>query len=148
MAIKKSKTYLDTNINGLVQIVEHNLGGIPDLFLTEIDAGKYKYVSLYDSRIAEIKALDNNNTQITFSSLFQGYLELLLVEVDEPTDHQRLISLEERYLSLLTLIESKTSQSQWVQMNNLHQAQLGSMQTQIDELKVQVELLSTDVEAL
>ena len=148
MAITKSRTYLDTTVSGLIIVVEHNLGGTPDLFLTELDAGKEKYVSLYDPRISEIKALDANNTQLTFSSAFAGYLELLLVEVDDPSDGERLNSLEDRYLKMIALIESKASLDQVAQLNTLTQGQITSLQTQIDDLSSQVSLLRSDVDAL
>jgi len=148
MAVTKSRTYLDTGVSGLVIVVEHNLGGTPDLFLTELDAGKEKYVSLYDPRISEIKALDANNTQLTFASAFAGFLELLLVEVDDPSVQERLTSLEDRYLKMISLIESKMSIDQWGQLNTLTEGQITSLQTQIDALSSQVSLLRSDVDAL
>lgn len=148
MAITKSRTFLDTTASGLVIIIEHNLGGTPDLFFTEWTGSQETYVSLFDPRIAEVKTLDSDRIQVTFASAFSGYLELLLVEVDNPSDHARLLALEEKYLKQIALIEDKVSKDQWIQMNTLLSSQITSLQAQIVDLQSQINLLSSDVEAL
>lgn len=148
MAATIARTYVDTNTSGLVIVVEHNLDGTPDLFLTELDAGKEKYVSLYDPRISEIKTLDSDNLQLTFASSFAGYVNLTLVQPDIPSVQERLGDLEDRYLKMIALIEDKVSKDQWIQMNTLFEAQISSLQTQIDTLNSQVSLLRSDVDAL
>lgn len=148
MAVTKSRTYLNTSISGLVIIIEHNLSGTPDLFFTEIDGANEKYVSLMDARIAEVKTLDSDNIQVTFASAFEGFLELLLVEVDNPSDHERLLGLEERYVNQVALLEDKVSKDQWIQMNTLLSSQIEDLQGQINDLQSQVNTLSADVAAL
>ncbi len=149
MAVKKAIKYLDTIASGLIIIFEHNLNGTPYTpTLYELDAGKKVYVSIFDPRISEIKTLDDNNIQFTFASTFQGYAELFLSTAEEPTDHDRIIALEEKYLEQFDLIEAKVSKDQWIQMNTLFESQVSSLQDQIDALQSQVNLLSSDVEAL
>lgn len=148
MAITKSRTYLDTSASGLIFVVEHNLGGVPDLFFTELVAGQQVYVSLMDARIAEVKSLDEDNIQVTFAASFAGYLELLLVEVDDPSDHERLLGLEERYVNQVALLEDKVSKSQWIQMNNLFSAQIEGLQGQVADLQSQINILEADVSTL
>lgn len=148
MAIKKERVYIDTSVTGLVSLVQHNLGGVPDLFITDYDTGVQKYVSLMDARIAEIKVIDKDTTQLSFASLFTGYVEFLFVEVDKPNDHDRLIELESKYFEQLNLIEDKVSKSQWIQMNTLFSSQIETLQNQIIDLQSQINLLKADVEAL
>ena len=148
MAIYKSRTYLNTAVTGLVNVIEHNLGGTPDVFITEWNGTHEVYVSLMDARIAEIKVLDKDTVQITFASAFQGYLELLMVEVDNPSDHQRLLNLESKYTKQINLIEDKVSKTQWIQMNTLLSNQIQSLQEQIADLQSQINTLRTDVDAL
>jgi hypothetical protein len=148
MAIYKSRTYLNTSITGLVNIVEHNLGGVPDLFFTEWDGSNEVYVSLMDARIAEVKVLDKDTVQATFAAPFQGYLELLFVEVDNPSDHQRLLNLESKYSKVINLIEDKVSKDQWIQMNTLFSNQITSLQEQVNDLQSQINTLQTDFDSL
>lgn len=148
MAVTKDKTFVNTAVSGLVIPVEHNLGGTPNLMITELVAGNEVYVSLLDARIAEVKTLDTNIIQVTFASAFEGFIDLHLVTADNPSLHQRVLDLEDRYLSLIPLIESKVSVDQWTQLNNLTQAQIASLQTQINDLSSQLNLLESDVEAL
>jgi len=148
MAVTKSRTYVDTSTSGLIIVVEHNLDGTPDLFLTELDSGKEKYVSLYDPRISEIKTLDSDNIQLTFAAPFAGYLELMLVEVDDPSVNERLLALEERYLSMIATIEGRASKDQWIQMNTLIEGQISSLQSQIDNLASELALVRADLNAL
>ena len=148
MAVKPSQTYVDTSVSGLVIIVEHNLGGTPDIFITELDAGRHKYVSLYDPRISEIKTLDENSVQLTFASTFAGYIHLNVIEADIPSVQERIAKLEDRYLKLLALIEDKVSSTQWDQINTLTQSQIKSISSQASTLRTDLELLKTDVAAL
>lgn len=148
MAIKKAEAFLDTNIAGLVIIVEHNLDNIPDIFLTELVLGQQLYVSLMDARIAEIKVLDSDRIQITFASAFIGFIEMLSVDVDNPSDHDRIIRLEQDSVNKLELIESKTSKDQWIQMNTLLSSQITTLQDQVVDLQSQINLLRADLDAL
>lgn len=148
MAILNTEAYVDTDITGLVNIVEHNLEGTPDIFITEWDGFSEIYTSLMDARIAEVKTLDSNRVQITFSATFQGYLYFLLAKVDNPSDHQRIIDLEKRYSNVVNLIEDKVSKDQWIQMNTLFSNQITYLQNQIKDLEVQIAALKTDVDAL
>jgi hypothetical protein len=148
MAISKTKVFLDTDVSGLVIPVVHNLGGTPVPVFTELDSGNEVYVPLMDARISEIKTLDVNTVQCTFASTFAGYLELLLVVVDNPSDHQRLLDLEDKYVNQLALTEDKVSKSQWTQMNTLLNAQIESLQTQAASLQSQINLLQSEVDAL
>lgn len=148
MAFKKSRTYLDTDASGLVIIVEHNSGGTPDVFLTEWDGSNEVYVSLMDARIAEIKVLDKDNVQFTFASTFKGYAELVYFESESPSQLDRIVSLEDKYLKQFELIEDKVSKSQWTQMNTLLSAQIEGLQGQVANLQSQINSLKSDVDAL
>ena len=71
-----------------------------------------------------------------------------LVEVDKPTDHERVLELEEKYISQLALIETKAGKDQWIQMNNLFSAQIEGLQDQIEDLQSQVNMLKSEVGSL
>ena len=148
MSIRITKTYIDTSISGLVKLIPHNLTGSPAIFFTDIIGGDEGYVPLMDARIAEAKALDPDNFQVTFSSAFAGFLYLQVVEVDTPTDHTRLLDLEDRYVKQVGLIESKVSHNQWTALNALKDAQIKTLQTQIDDLKARVSKNEADISLL
>jgi len=148
MSTRVTKTFIDTGISGLVNLVNHNLNGTPDIFITEVVAGNEVYVPLMDSRIAEVKNLDPNNFQITFASLFAGYIYFNVIVGDNPSDHNRLLAIEKSYTAQMLLIQSKVAHNQWVAINNLRDQQMKTLQTQIEDLKVRVAKNEVDISVL
>lgn len=148
MTAKRQKTYINTNIAGQVIQIEHNLDGTPDIFFTELIGNTEFYISLLDPRIAEIKTLDKNRVQVTFANNFVGYVTLDIVHSDFPSDHERILELEEKYINQFNLIEDKVSKDQWTQMNNLFEANIKALNERIDSLESYVQVIKTELDAL
>ena len=147
--IRKHMQYINTAISGLVIVIEHNLGGFPFIGVSErLVSGQRKYTSLFDSRFGEFKNLDDDRIQLTFASAYEGYIELFVVEVEDPTVQERLLGLEQRYLSLIKQLESRATVDQVLQIDTLTQTKIDSLQNQLDTQISQINLIKQDIEAL
>jgi hypothetical protein len=101
--VRKSSTYVDTNVSGLVIQIQHNLNGTSYPFVYELDTGAKVFVSLYDPRIAEAKQLDDDTFQITFASAFAGYIDLLVFDVSTPDAGDRVKEVEDKLNDVMAM---------------------------------------------
>ena len=148
MSAYKHVAFLDTNSMGLSIPIEHNLPATPSFFITEKVGGETVYVSLMDPRIAEIKVVDKNVVSIVFAAAFQGYMTLEAVVTDRPSDHDRLLVLEEKISNQLALIESKASLDKLTQIASLFSGQISNLQDQINDLQSQINSIKDDLSRL
>lgn len=148
MSSAKYVQYIDTNVSGLVVQVEHNLGGTPLIGLTDYTSGSEVFVSFYDPRIAEIKVLDDNTVQLTFSSAFEGYAIFHHIINDQYSLEDRVKVLEDKYIQLLQTMSNFATKAQWSQMNTLLSKQIELLNSKVDTLQNQVDLLSDAVDSL
>ena len=138
--------YVDTNVIGsLVVQIEHNLDGTVYPHLYTVDGSGHKVVlSLYDPIIAEIKHLDSNITQITFTGAFQGYVDLVFINVAMSSIEARLAHLEKKTVELQEVSEALVNGTQWRQMNTYIFSQMDKLKSDITDLTVQLELVRAD----
>src|SRR4030065_2194880 len=108
--INRVTTYIDTAVVGSVAQIQHNLGGMVYPFIYTINGFGHKVaVSLYDARLAEVKALDDNTYQITVASAFAGFLDLLFFDVKTPSQGKRITALEKDMVDVQALFSSHTN---------------------------------------
>ena len=103
---------------------------------------------MYDPRIAEVKAISNDILQVTFTATFKGYVELYYIQPENPNDHDRLLSVEERLIELAQKLDLYTTKRQWEQMTTYQQNQLDSVSTRLDDLQIQIGSLSQEISEL
>ena len=144
----RSQTYIDTNTDGLVVQIQHNLGQMVYPWLWELDSGAKVFVPLFDSRIAELKALDDNVFQVTFASAYEGYLDLIAYDLSTPSVESRLAKVEEDLLKLKNEIVLYTTQSKWKQMNTFQEGRIDAIKSDLDTLETLYQDLRADVDAL
>lgn len=148
MSIKKHSAFIDTNTLGSIIVIEHNLGGTPLVQLTDYTSGQEVLISLYDSRIGQIKVLNENNLQVTFAGAFRGYIYLYQVDIDNPSDHDRIVHLEERLVSLYGALNKMANRDQWSQMNTYFSQQIADVKTSIEDIRNRVTLIETEQQGL
>lgn len=146
--IKRKSTYIDTSLTGLVVLITHNLSGTAYPELYTLDAGHKVFISLYDPRIAEFKNLDDDNVQITFASPFAGYLDVIVYDLSTPSVQDRVVDLEKKYNDMSLNFTKFTPLSSWKQMNNYSESKHKDIQTEIDDIKVQMETIRQEIDAL
>lgn len=144
------KKYIDTDsLGSLVVQIEHNLNGDVYPFLYTIDGSGHKIVvPLYDPVIAEIKHLDENITQLTFTAAFQGYVDLVYIDTSFSSLSARLSDLEKKMVELTEIQKAMVNGAQWRQMNTYIFSQIDKVKSDINELTVAMELLKADVESV
>ena len=142
--------YIDTDaVGSLVVQIAHNLGGTVYPFIYTIDGSGHKVVvPLYDPVIAEIKHLDENITQITFTAAFQGYVDLVYINVSLSSVSARLQDLEEKIIELTEIQSAMVNSSQWKQMNTYIFSQIDKANSDLKDLTIAMELLKADVESI
>lgn len=147
--IRRVQTYIDTNTDGLVVQIEHNMNGMvyPEIYTVDLSGAKV-FVSLYDPRLAEVKALDANNFQITFASTFAGYLDLLYFDVSVPSESDRITILEKELVKTNDRQTKYTTLTQWKQMNTYNEKKFKDLETDIAELKTLYNQLAQQVATL
>lgn len=128
---------IDTEVSGLVIQVEHNLEDVvyPFLFQHE-EFGQLKLVSLYDPIIAEVKIIDKNIFQVSFTGEWKGFLHLVKLNVSGAEYLSRLEGLEKKSALLQDQINMLVNSAQWKQMNTY-------ILSEVDKLKKEIEKLVT-----
>ena len=150
MAFKPYKQYIDTDVSGLIIVIEHNLDGIPFLELQSYDniTGRHTYVSLLDARISEVKTLDSNNIQITFNATFKGYIDLFISLIEDPSISQRITDLDNQVMKNYNLILDRVTFDKWTQLDVLRAAQIQALENKTVDLQNQVNTLTNIVDRL
>lgn len=147
--INRSTTYIDTDELGLVVQIQHNFGGmVYPFFYTINSSGHRTAVSLFDSHIAEAKALDDNTYQVTLSSTFQVHLDLLYFDIKTPSQAKRITKLEQDVNDVRELLTHYTNALQWKQMNTYLQKQIDDHSKLLADQQTQITNLSKDVSEL
>lgn len=141
--------YIDTAVTGLVVQIQHNLGGMVYPFFYTLNSSGHKVaVSLFDSHIAEAKALDDDTYQVTFAATYQVNLDLVYLDIKTPSQAKRIKDLEEDVVDLRLLLNSYTNALQWKQMNTYLQKQIEDQGKLIADLQAQVDVVKRDVSEL
>lgn len=146
--VRKNSTYVDTNVSGLVVQISHNMNGTAYPSIYELDGGAKVFLSLFDPRIAEVKDLDDDTTQVTFASAFAGYIDLVVFDVSVPSAEDRVKSLEDKYNDLLAMFNKYVTKSTSTQMNNYFDSKIKDLEAKDEDLQTQINTLRTDVDAL
>lgn len=142
--------YIDTNVDGLVFDIEHNLKTMmPLVFLYEpVGLTDLRSISLYDSRIGFIESKGLNVSRLSFNSSFQGYVSLVDVKNTKPGIEDRMTKLESMLSIAIQQQKSFTTLSQWKEMNNFAEQELETVKTGIQVLQKQLDSLKEDIENL
>lgn len=147
--VNRNRTYIDTGVTGLVIQIPHNMGEFVYPWLWELNGSGHKvHVPLFDSRIAELKNLDNENFQVSFNSPFEGYVDLLSYNIPIVSQMDKLLKLEKELNEIKDLLPKYTTSSQWKQMNTYIESRLSSAESNIENLKTEFKSLSDDVAEL
>lgn len=147
--INRVSTYIDTSVTGSVVQIQHNLHGMVYPYFYTVDTSGYKTaVSLFDSRIAEAKTLDDDTFQVTFASSFEGFLDLLYFDIKTPSQGKRITALELETEAIRDLLTGYANLLQWKQMNTYLEKQIKDQGKLIADLQAQVNTLAKDVSEL
>lgn len=147
--INRVTTYIDTVATGLVVQIQHNLNGMVYPFFYTLNVSGHKTaVSLFDSRIAEAKALDDNIYQVTFAANAEIFLDLLYFDIKTPSQAKRITALEKETNEIRSVLTEYTNLLQWKQMNTYLQKQIDNQTKLIVDLQTQVTTLAKDVSEL
>ena len=147
---KKHEEYIDTASQGNIVLVEHNLESLlPMITIYEpINLSDLKVVSLYDSRIASIESRGPNVTRISFSSSFQGYIQLVDIQNVRTTIADRIAHLEQATDFIIQQQKQLVSGAQWRQMNNYQDSKFVEVGKKISDLESELSKVKNDVAAL
>jgi hypothetical protein len=147
--IRRTTTFIDTDELGLVVQIQHNQNDTvyPTVYETD-GSGHNLYLSLFDSRIAEVKALDPNVFQITFASSFAGFLDLLSFDVKSPSLTSRIIKLETVINDLPETLDKYANVVQWKQMNAYTDKQIKDLKKELTDIRSLYNSLAKEVSEL
>lgn len=135
-------TFINTEVSGRVIQIEHNLEDTVYPFLFEPnESGHLKALSLYSPVVAEVKLLDKNIFQISFTSDWVGYIHLIKLNVSGSQYLSRLESLESKAIELHNHLEKLVNGAQWRQMNTYMLSEIEKVKKDLQELVIAQELL-------
>lgn len=141
--------YIDTASDGLIFQIEHNLNGSPVPFLWEPTVlGDMKYVAPYDPRIASIETKGPNVLQISFSSPFEGKLQLVILKEPDFTLETKLTDIDRRLQDLTVNHRQLVAKDQWSKMNSYLEGKTDDNYKTITELITEIQGLKEDVSNL
>jgi hypothetical protein len=146
----KYDKYIDTAVDTLVFDIEHNLKtNQPLVFLYEPSGlTDLRSVSLYDSRVGFIESRGLNVSRVSFNAPFQGYISFVDIKNTKPDLESRIQRIETSLSNAIQQQKSFVTLSQWKEMNNLEDSQLGDLKTQIESLENQLNALRQEVDNL
>ena len=137
--IKKHTQFIDTSLDGLILSIEHNLNGFPVPFITEeTENGDRKTVSLYDSRIGEIRTKGPHLCQLTFTSNFKGFIDLILFDGSYVTLKERLDDVEQKMFNIYCEQKQLTPKSSWRKVNDTYDNRIKDLEYNIRDLSAQI----------
>lgn len=147
---RKHEEYISTANEGQVILIEHNLNTqTPAVTLYEpVNLSDLKVVSLYDSRIGSIESRGPNVTALTFSSSFEGYVQLIDIQNTRNLITDRIARLEDLSEILVQQQKQLTTSSQWRQMNNYLESQQVALNNKITELDAEIKKLKRELDSL
>jgi hypothetical protein len=147
---RKHEEYISTANEGQVILIEHNLNTqTPAVSLYEpVNLSDLKLVSLYDSRIGSIESRGPNVTALTFSSSFEGYVQLIDIQNTRNLITDRIARLEDLSEILVQQQKQLTTSSQWRQMNNYLESQQVALNNKITEIDAEIKKLKSDIDSL
>lgn len=146
--IKKQSIYIDTDVSGTVVQASHSLDGFAYPFFYELDNSHKVFLSLDDPRIAEYKVLDNSTIQVSFASTFKGFLDIIVLDVDEPTNRQRLLNTEKRLDQMAQTQASLVTSAQFKQMSTYIESQIKKLEGNLQDLTSLYNNLQNDMNNL
>lgn len=140
---------IDTASDGLTFQIEHNLGGHPVPVLWEpTTLGDLKIVPLYDPRIASIETKGPNVLQLSFSSAFEGKIQLMLFQAEDFSQQEKIQDIDRRLKDLTVNHRKLVTKEQWSQMNSYLERRSEDNKEELDELTNEIKGLKEDVENL
>ena len=140
---------IDTNTDGLIFQVEHNLDGHPVPFLWEpTTLGDMQYVAPYDSRIAGIETKGPNVIQLSFASAFSGKIQLKIFKQDDFSQEEKIQDIDRRLKDLTVNHRKLVTKDQWSKMNSYLEGKSDTAKVDLDELTEEVKGIKEDVENL
>jgi hypothetical protein len=139
-------TYIDTDITGLVVQIAHNFNDTVYPFLFEPDeSGHEKAVSLYSPVLAEVKSLDKNIFQISFTGTWKGFVHLVKLNVSGTQYAARLESLESKIVLIQEQIEKLTNGAQWRQMNTYILSEVDKLRKELGDVSLAQDVLRKEI---
>jgi hypothetical protein len=147
---KKHEEYIDTSSEGNIILVEHNLNTLMPLvaLYQPANLSDLKAVSLYDSRISSVESRGPNVTMITFSSAFEGYVQLVDIQNVRTSIIDRIAHLEEVTSLLIQQQKMLTNASQWRQMNTHFESLIVNINNKLVSVDAEISKLKSDIESL
>jgi hypothetical protein len=143
----KYEKYVDTAVDGMIFDIEHNLKTLEPLVSLYEPVGltDYRSVSLYDSRIAAIESKGQNISRVSFNTPFQGKVSFINITNDKPDLETRVAKLETTLSNAIQQQKSLVTLSQWKEMNNLKESHLSDLNSLINSVQKQLDLLKEDI---
>lgn len=146
----KYDKYIDTNVDGLIFDVEHNLKTLtPLVFVYEpVGLTDLRSVSLYDSRIISIESKGLNISRVSFNSQFQGYVSFVDIKNTKPDLESRISRIETSLSNTIQQQKSFVTLSQWKEMNTLEESNLQDVKDEVVTLQNELTSLKEVVDNL
>lgn len=139
-------TYIDTDTTGLIVQIAHNFNDSVYPFLFEPDSsGHEKVLSLYSPILAEVKSLDKNIFQLTFTGSWQGFVHLVKLNVSGTQYLSRLEALESKTVLIQEQIEKLTNGAQWRQMNTYILSEVDKLKKEVGEVILAQDVLRKEI---
>lgn len=139
--------YIDTDVNGLIVTITHNLSTLPYVSFVKLGAGdKLTAISIYDPIFTEIEYLNLNEIKVTFSGTFKGHFRGL---AGDETDLQAdILDVQEDVNFLYERLKAFPSDSKFKQINALRDAQHSDLSARVDALSTALTSLKNRVDSL
>jgi len=146
--MKKFEMYLDTSSQGMIITVTHRLNGTPLISMLRFNdqTNQTTYMSLYDSCIASIEALNDQEIKISFANAFKGFVRLY--EADLTDYFTRLVDVEDDIYHLYKGLDHRATMSKFSQMSNYFDAQIKQLSDKITDLTNQLNLSNERINQL